>query len=246
MRAVVADVPFIEADIIERTMDDHLRRASLLPTAHKPAVDVEVLLESFLKVKLDQHADLPTDVLGVTHFTPGKAPRVEINRDLTSSADSESSPSWVRGRLRSTMAHEGAHVILHRQDAESRAAQFSLFGDEDDELRQQGDVCLKRDFGVIRPQLNRREYQANVGMAAILMPKSIFVEVAESFMPNANLKCPRPQDLVFSESVIAKLAQRFQVSKQAAGIRVKTLGLSTLANQTRMLDEVIDQLAERE
>lgn len=102
---------------IESIALDEITRAGLLPQAHVPdlTVQLERFLENHLRVRLDQHADLPADVLGVTHFCQGAPPRIEINRDLTGLAIDEEDPlPGDLGRWRATLAHEAAHVLLHR------------------------------------------------------------------------------------------------------------------------------------
>lgn len=49
-------------------MEDELRVAGLMPPPGNPRVDIEAMLESHLRVTLDQFADLPEAELGVTTF----------------------------------------------------------------------------------------------------------------------------------------------------------------------------------
>ena len=67
---------WFEEDEIEWMMEDELRKAGLIPCLADPVVDLESLLEIHLGVKLDIHAVLDDDVLGVTHFLGGKKPLV--------------------------------------------------------------------------------------------------------------------------------------------------------------------------
>ena len=57
-------------------------------------MNLESLLEIHFGVKLDLHAVLDDDVLGVTHFLSGKKPLVSINKNLTSQAETEEAPRW--------------------------------------------------------------------------------------------------------------------------------------------------------
>ena len=70
-------------DEIENIMENELRRAELLPTVSEPVVDLEEFLEFGLRVKLDLHAPLKPEVLGVTEFVRNGRPLVSINSDLT-------------------------------------------------------------------------------------------------------------------------------------------------------------------
>ena len=94
---------------IDNIMSGELTKAGLMPVASVKdvAVDVERFVEGYLGVVLDQHADMEDDVLGITHFVPGAAPRIEINRSLTGSAlDSDDATAGMVGRWRATVAHE--------------------------------------------------------------------------------------------------------------------------------------------
>ena len=118
---------WFEENEIEWMMEDELRKAGLFPCLADPVVDLESLLEIHFGVKLDLHAVLDDDVLGVTHFLSGKKPLVSINKDLTSQAETGEAPSGVFGRWRATMAHEAGHVVLHRGLVEVPYEQGSFF-----------------------------------------------------------------------------------------------------------------------
>ena len=95
------------------TAEGELRKAGLLPDAANPVVDVERFLENHLHAWLDLNACLPASVLGQTEFERGGTPRVSVNGDLTSSMEELESPGLL-GRWRATLAHEAAHILLHR------------------------------------------------------------------------------------------------------------------------------------
>src|SRR5579859_7652012 len=100
---------------IEALITNALASVSMMPTRDRPVLDLEAFLESGLGVDLDQHASLDLDVLGLTTFVRGHKPLVQINRDLTGAFDAFDSSATDRARWRSTLAHESAHVIIHRQ-----------------------------------------------------------------------------------------------------------------------------------
>jgi IrrE N-terminal-like domain len=207
---------WFESAEIELIMEDELRKAGLMSTVDDSVVDVEAFLEIHLKVTLDQYADLDPDVLGLTEFRPAKRPNVRINKDLTASAmDSEWCPPGIEGRWRATLAHESSHVVLHRLLFEGDPAQMELF----DMPNRSGSMlfrCLKRDVAYRGRATDWREVQANRGMAALLMPKSLFVKVARHEVVDT-----RPAEL---EAATRRLATRFAVSREAADIRLQTFG----------------------
>jgi hypothetical protein len=213
---------------IETIALDELSKANLLPAtdATDLAINIERFLERHLNVRLDQYADLPADVLGVTHFERGRPPRVEINRDLTGSAldDDDPEPGTV-GRWRATLAHEAAHVLLHRILFDVDDMQRGLFR-EQAPPRAAGNLmrCLKRDLSFRRVS-DWREFQANRGMAALLMPRTLFIAAARAALDAAGgpVTAGSPEHA----ALVQDLAGTFNVSRQAVSIRLDTLGILT-------------------
>lgn len=199
---------------IEDMMVEQLGKAGLMPTGADCVVDPEALIEQHLKCPLDQYADLRADVLGLTEFHPRNTPAVKINRDLTGVMESEWVPPGIEGRWRATLAHEAAHVILHRILFDEAMNQPSLFPSDSTPapslLR-----CLKRDLDPRGRKGDWREVQANKGMASLLMPAKLFAKVARSTMSECS------GDV---QAASRSLATRFAVSRQAATIRLHTLG----------------------
>lgn len=211
-------------DEIESIMEDEARKAGLAATSDHPVVDLEAFLERHLGAALDQYASLPVDVLGQTAFEPGRPVRVAINADLTGLLDDGGGLSDV-GRWRATLAHEAAHVLLHRVLFEVPLAQDTLF-----DLEPQASPtlmrCLKRDVSPGRRASDWREVQANQGMAALLMPRKLFASKASD--ERAALELP-PFPLAGgsgdADRLVRRVAARFDVSRQATEIRLRTLGL---------------------
>ena len=227
---------WFEEDEIEWMMEDELRKAGLFPCLADPAVDLEGLLEIHLGVKLDIHAVLDDDVLGVTHFLGGQKPLVSINKDLTSQAEIEEAPSGILGRWRATVAHEAAHVVLHRSLVEVPFEQGSLFSDTAKESPNSLLRCLKRDVSFRRGNYDWREVQANRGMAALLMPGRVFRELVLDTAKVGKLddlagKMPETGSVEFA-GLVLELSRRCEVSQEAARIRLDSLGLARVSEET--------------
>lgn len=211
-----------EQDEIEEIAADELRRAELFPTLEAPIVDLEKFIESHLHAKLDQYGVLPADVLGSTEFEPGEPPRVQINRDLTTSAVDEPR-AGAFGRWRATMAHEGCHILLHRVLFELHPDQAILFDmPSKPSAGSRLMRCLQRNI-VGRGGGDWREVQANRGMAALLMPRQLFTAVVGQEM--AAMGAASVETATEAARALAgRMAARCAVSREAASIRLETLG----------------------
>jgi hypothetical protein len=212
---------------IEDIAEDELMKAGLLPTPESPVTDLERFVESHLGARLDQYAELDAGILGLTEFLPARPPSISINKDLTGSAlDDEDPLPGLRGRWRATLAHEATHVLLHRSLFEFDVNQGHLF--RVDELPSAASAsllrCLKRDVGCRAGGADWREVQANRGMAALLMPRGVFGKLARTVLAQPAAQ-PVDGGTRRMELVADALAQQFEVSKQAARIRLATLKL---------------------
>lgn len=226
-----------ESAEIETIAEDELRRAGLMPPPHDPATDLERFIEEHLKAQLDQYAQLPEGVLGLTRFDARRGPAVSISSTLTEAADQDPPRPGQLGRWRATLAHEATHIFLHRYLFDPAMAPLSS--------RQPGGSpaepgavmrCLHRDvapvttqdWGCVRQRRDWREIQANRGMAALLMPARTFKDVAFEQIAKLGLTSS-PSDPSCAETLAAALASSFQVSKQAALIRLGTLRITSAA-----------------
>ncbi len=218
---------WFELGEIEDKMSDELLRAGKLSDAESPIVDLEEFLEFGLQVKLDIYARLDPGVLGVTEFRRGLNPLVSVSADLTSEMENSPYSLGLRGRWRATLAHEAAHVILHRGLLDVPSEQGELF-EFDAESSPGLFRCLARDVSFGISNSDWKEVQANMGMAALLMPANVFSEilgvvVGAKASDGQQINIPGPQTAEYKNMVL-ELSRRFEVSQQAAGIRLTTLG----------------------
>jgi hypothetical protein len=227
---------WFEPSEIEEIMEFELEKAQLMPTPSDPSVDIESFLERHLKVQCDQYAPLPPEILGLTQFRTGQTPWVRINRDLTQTAlDDEDRPDWVLGRWRATVAHESSHVILHARLFTSDPNQGTLFAVDNDTPEEHSlHRCLKSNV-LFRGQVSDwREVQANMGMAALLMPRRVFAAALLEAIERAGFQSEITPDSPECRTLVRAMADRFQVSRQAAAIRMETLLLLTQHGRKRL------------
>jgi len=202
---------------IERLCEDRLAQAGLLPADGRCAVDVEALLENELGAAIDYSATLAPSVLGFTVF--GRPPRVVVNVTLTDGATQPDAPPGLLGRWRATIAHEAAHILLHAR----------LY-DQDPSVPGRANVqpvrCLRTTVEQEPSKSDWREVQANMGMAALLMPKSLFEREATAALRAviSDAIPPLGHDHPALATIVPLLASKFAVSKQATAIRLETCG----------------------
>lgn len=230
---------WIQPDELEDLMSFELEKANRMPSLSNPVVDLEKFVEKHLKAKLDPYATLEPGVLGETEFRVGVPIKVSINKDLTGAAlDDDFSEPGMLGRWRATIAHEASHVILHRQLFDlSGAKAASLFEDPSEPAEPEVkhlQRCLKREVLFRGGGGDWRETQANMGMAALLMPKKLFIAAFQEEIVKLGVKHVEKNSNHVS-GLISTLAGRFQVSKQAAGIRFETLQLLTNPGQIHLI-----------
>lgn len=231
-----------EPDEIERIAEDELRRASLMPSLGEPVTDLERFIEGHLNAELDQYAELPDDVLGLTQFHADRRPAVSLNSKLTESAEADFANPGAVGRWRATMAHEATHILLHRYLFDPEMAQLAgAQAGENIHVERTGLMrCLHRDvipvstqdWSQARRRRDWREIQANRGMAALLMPSRPFKRVAFHRMTNLGLSSVST-GTTSADTLTAAMAEIFNVSKQAAMIRLETLQVVSPSSDER-------------
>ncbi len=213
-------------------MEGELRRTDSFPTDEHPSVNIERVIDG-LGVRMDQHAKLDATVLGQPEFYEDRPPKIFINGDLTGAMDNDETVLGIRGRWRATIAHEGSHVVMHRVLFELNRGQEGLFQMEEQPGPQRLMRCFKKNV-LFRGggAGDWREVQANMGMAALLMPQTLFRRSAVNMVKAHSLGAGTLVAGSPSAALLtAEMAALFEVSKQAAGIRLETLEILSPVGQ---------------
>jgi hypothetical protein len=202
--------PHYDPDELERTSADLLAEVRQLRGRDQSDAittdDLTVLVERHA-ADLDLYADLSgegADVEAVTDFLPGARPQVRIAERLSTE------PRQVN-RLRTTLAHELAHVVLHNF--------IWWFGSEGrpPDLDSERAIALSPRCGGRRKGTDWMEWQANYTAGALLMPADRLAELISAPVPRW-VRSSAGRELV-------QVAQRrFAVSAQAASVRLQQLG----------------------
>jgi Zn-dependent peptidase ImmA (M78 family) len=205
-------------------------------------VPIDEFVELYLDLQMD-YQDLTPDnsILGMVAFNDGylkvydfekqRAKCIEV-REGTVLIDNCLTPDDQRRRCRFTYGHESGHWIFHRERYKAMRGQLTLFEVEEMETVK----CLNRNVeSIARKNLlhtdeDWMEWQADYLSSALLMPrKSFHIAVQELFevagVTTGYIVKNQDADLdMYAQGMAPILADLFDVSVQAASIRLEKLG----------------------
>ena len=204
--------PYFTLNEVEEIAARALDRVSLYPRS-PGAVRIERFVETHFRLGAVVYASLGPSILGYTRFESGVVTEIGVSAGLC-----EDDSVVAERRVRSTLAHEAGHGLLH-------AALFgdkhepSLF-DQSDDVDKQKVLC--RDEGA--PAFNGKwwEYQANLMIGALLLPKALVYDVVLRHVDRSPLGVPSiPAGK--RHIVGLELADVFDVNPIVAQIRLDAL-----------------------
>ncbi|MBS0155186.1 MAG: ImmA/IrrE family metallo-endopeptidase [Nitrospira sp.] len=166
---------------------------------------------------LDPYADLSeygSDVEGLTEFFKGRRPCVKISSRL-------SEDPRLENRLRTTLTHEYGHVHFHAYLWELEPQRLRLFGNEGNHNRQ---IC-KRDTMLDAAQSDWMEWQAGYICGALLMPLTVVRKLVEKYQESHGLYGIVGTNDSHGRNLIEAVQSQFQVSADAARVRLTKLKL---------------------
>ena len=205
--------PYYKDQEIENICGDALREVGLFPAKPEP-VRIDRFIEKRFGV-VPSYEDLPEGVLGLTRFGNNGVQAVVVANAL----DSDSSAAAER-RIRTTLAHEGGHCLLHTHLFVLATASQNLFGDFSEPSKPK---VLCRDEAASAYSGQWWEFQANMAMGHLLMPRQLVQQAAEEFLVSVGNLGGRCIDPRRYELALRTLAETFQVNPIVARIRVEGL-----------------------
>jgi len=185
-----------ELDEIEDACLIALDSVGLLPTTPSP-VRIERFVEKRFSLTPEYRDDLPHGILGFTEIDATGPRRIVLN------------PSLAERRLRTTIAHEAGHCLLH--------SVLYRTG--------QADAILCRDTDIARESAYAGrwwEYQANAAIGALLIPKPLLLPALAPHLRSSRAGgplLPAKKATVASET----LAEVFDVNPVVARLRIEGL-----------------------
>jgi hypothetical protein len=215
--------PFFKPGEIEEICRDELERQGLLPSEPEP-IRIDRFVEKRFGVS-PTYEDLPKGLLGFTRFGGKGVEEVVVACQL----DDEGAIPAER-RLRSTIAHEVGHGLLHAYLFALGTRPESLFGDglatdalkvlcresETDAASTTGRVARKKTY-------RWYEFQADMAMGTLLLPKSLVVKALAPFFVSRGLLDRLTLPAERREEAARSLAETFNVNPVVVRIRLQGL-----------------------
>lgn len=223
-----AEQPFYKTAEIESICTEELQKLKLYPSDPAP-IRIDRFIEKRFGVQ-PTYEDLPKGLLGFTKF--GAKGVVEI---VVAKALDEEGTVPAERRLRSTLAHEGGHGLLHAHLFAFGTRPDSLFGDG---LASDSPKILCRDGGVSEPGPAAKkppyrwwEFQANQAMGALLLPKALVEKAIAPMLVAQGLLGLQTLPDDRRERTIRLVAETFNVNPIVARIRLDALYPTAAAMQ---------------
>lgn len=173
--------------------------------------DITTLIEQDVS-DLDQYADLTaygTGVEGMTEFLrSGKKPIVRISESV----------HRYENRLRTTLTHEYGHVVLHSYLFAMAERQMKLGPNQ-----KANAIYCYRDNMLPAGKTDWMEWQAGYASGAALMPKSYVTKIVGQIHEQVGIFGAVSAESDNGKKLIGAVIDAFQVSRDAALVRLKVL-----------------------
>jgi hypothetical protein len=185
--------------------------------------DLATLIEQDVS-DLDQYADLApfgAGVEGMTEFLRnGKKPIVRISKVV----------HRYENRLRTTLTHEYGHVVLHAYLFALGERQLKLAPNQKSNA-----IYCYRDSMLPLGKTDWMEWQAGYASGAALMPKSYVTKLMAGLHERFGIYRAVSADSKNGHALISAMVESFQVSREAAEVRLKVLNFIGPERATRPL-----------
>jgi len=206
----------------DRQVEDICEEA-LRSTGHLPADPGPVRIERFLEKRFQvvpQYEALPNGVLGYTEFGKRGVQAIYVSRLLA-----EEDTKVADRRVRTTLAHEGGHGLLHAHLFAFEADHSSLF-ERDPDITPTRILC--RDQPAAPASIGRYdgrwwEVQANRAMAALLLPERLLWKGLDPFLEEHGSLGVRALPNAKREAAIRELAETFDVNPVVVRLRLSRI-----------------------
>lgn len=202
--------PFELDTMFERDVTAFLKNKYAVADFPITTDDITTLIEQQVS-DLDQYADLTAygaGVEGMTEFVCGKKPIVRISETV----------HRHENRLRTTLTHEYGHVVLHSYLFAIAERQLKLGANQ-----KANAIYCYRDNMLPAGKTDWMEWQAGYASGAALMPKSFVTKIVGGVQQSVGIYGAVAPGTKNSNALISGVVEAFQVSREAAEVRLKVL-----------------------
>lgn len=220
---------------IEAMAQEELSAANMLSGAM--SIDIEAFVEFHLGIEVE-YANLNDGIMGSAQFRSGQKARIQISSNLVANEK-----STTFRRLRSTLAHECGHVLLHGPVFErsfAPSSQTDLFTSQSVSLISPEPILCREppSSSPVRAGGPWWEVQANMMMVALLLPHNRFFELAGEIARTEVIELSNPNlSQAQQKRLVANLSDAFNVSREMVGYRLESVVLSRCRQQPLSLEE---------
>lgn len=210
-RGPFVERPFYKDQEVESMCSDELRSVGLLPNEPGP-IRIDRFIEKHFKI-VPCYEPLPASILGLTQFSDSGPARVIVSEGLE-----QNDTTVNERRIRSTLAHEAGHCMLHTHLFAFAAQGSPLFGDHTDPKAPKV-LCREP-----QPYAGEWwEFQANLAMSMLLLPAHLVHTALSTYLrPAGLLQIPQlPEDQ--RQEAVRSLVEVFNVNPVMIKIRLEKL-----------------------
>lgn len=209
--------PHFQPGEIDAICLEELDKAGCLPKAPGP-IRIDRFIEKRFGV-VPQYDDLPDGILGYTRFSKRGVDAIVVAKALDTDGD-----KVAERRIRTTLAHEGGHGLLHTYLFAIEDAGVSIFSS----TPRDKDKILCRDVqgenGKQSTYTGRwSEYQANRAIGSLLLPTGLIRLALEPYMVPAGLLGIPTLDGKRRGEAERDLAEIFDVNPMVMRLRIAEL-----------------------
>lgn len=216
-----AERPYYTVEEVEKICSDELLKVGLLPQDPGP-IRIDRFIEKKFKVD-PKYENLPEGFLGCTKFGTKGVEEIIVSKSLA-----EENSKVAERRIDTTLAHEVGHGLLHAHLFAFGEQPRSLFGDSLDPIEPKI-LCRKNTIEGIRSRIRIDyggrwwEYQANLAIGGLLLPRQLVMMVLEPFLVEKGQLGSKLLDSVRKEEATRELVEVFDVNPIVARIRIETI-----------------------
>ena len=208
--------PHFQLREIEEICGSELKQAGLYPAAPE-AIRIDRFIEKRFGVTPRSEA-LPDGVLGLTRFGKKGVEEIVIAKTLD-----EGGTKVAERRLRSTLAHEAGHGLLHAYLFCLGEKPKSLFDDHDHTPR----ILCREVMDTSRPKASSSghwsEYQANRAIGGLLLPRPLVEQALQEFCVEAGRLGQRVLAPEKRAAAIRAISGTFDVNPVVVRIRLEEI-----------------------